>query len=76
MVVSVVQDVKVGKFVNVTKIVNAEKNAMVYFIVFNYGILFFNNLFLTDPESMSTCVHCEKKEDDREKNLSEKKAKE
>jgi len=76
--VSVVQDVKVGKFVNVTKIVNAEKNAMVCFIVLNINndILFWNNLFLTDPESVSTCVHCENKEENREKNLSEKKAKE
>jgi hypothetical protein len=75
MVVFVVQDVNMEKFVNVTKIVNAEKNAMVCFIVLNYDILFCNNLFLTDPESVST-VHCEKKEETREKSSSEKKTKE
>jgi hypothetical protein len=74
MVVNAVQGVKVEKFVNVTKIVNAEKNAMVFFI--HYDILFFDILFLTDPESVSTCVHCEKKEETTEKHLSEKKTKE
>jgi hypothetical protein len=76
MVVSVVQDVKVGKFVSVTKIVNAEKNAMVCFKVLNNDILFCNNLFLTDPELVSTCVHCEKKEEIREKSSRERKTKE